>query len=104
MGSWSLIRLVTLLIYLFMFTPIAIVVVLSFNDAQLGGFPLQGFSLRWFYALADNEAGVRAFRTSLLLGLLAAAVATALAILASLALFRSSVPAPEFFSTLLPSP
>ena len=104
MRTWSLIRLFTLLVYLFMFTPIAIVVILSFNDAQFGGFPIEGFSLRWFYALAENDAIVRAFRTSLLLGLLAAIIATTLGILASLALMRYSVPATNFFNTLLISP
>ena len=54
MRTWSLIRLFTLLVYLFMFTPIAIVVILSFNDAQFGGFPSKA-SLRWFYALAEND-------------------------------------------------
>src|SRR5690606_26238066 len=85
--------LFTLLVYLFMFTPIAIVVILSFNDAQFGGFPIEGFSLRWFYALAENDAIVRAFRTSLLLGLLAAIIATTLGILACPARWRQSVPA-----------
>jgi len=104
MRTWSLIRLFTLLVYLFMFTPIAIVVILSFNDAQFGGFPIEGFSFRWFQALAENDAIVRAFRTSLLLGLLAAVIATTLGILASLALMRYSVPASNFFNTLLISP
>ena len=104
MRTWSLIRLFTLLVYLFMFTPIAIVVILSFNDAQFGDFPIEGFSFRWFQALADNDAIVRACRTSLLLGLVAAVIATTLGILASLALMRYRVPASNFFNTLLISP
>lgn len=104
MRTWTLVRLFSLLVYLFMFTPIAIVVVLSFNDAQFGGFPIQGFSLRWFEALANNEPVVRALRTSLLLGVLAAAIATTLGILASLALVRYEVPGKSFLNTLLVSP
>ncbi|MDF2096248.1 ABC transporter permease [Aquibaculum arenosum] len=104
MRSWSLIRFYTLLVYLFMFTPIAIVVVLSFNDAQFGGFPIQGFSLRWFEALANNEPVVRAFRTSLLMGIAAAVIATTLGILASLALMRYNVPGTNFLNTLLIAP
>ncbi|WP_366556292.1 ABC transporter permease [Aquibaculum sediminis] len=104
MRTWSLIRFYTLLVYLFMFTPIAIVVVLSFNDAQFGGFPIQGFSLRWFEALADNEPVVRAFRTSMLMGIAAAVIATTLGILASLALMRYNVRGTNFLNTLLISP
>lgn len=67
--GWLLIRAYTLLVYLFMFLPVAVVVLLSFNASQFGSFPMTGFSFRWFVELAGNEAILRAFRTSILLGL-----------------------------------
>jgi spermidine/putrescine transport system permease protein len=104
MHSQSLIRLFSVAVYLFMFTPVAVVVLLSFNSSQFGGFPIEGFSLRWFWNLADNEAVMRAFRTSLLLGVLTAAIATTIGILACLALIRHSVIGQNFFNMLLISP
>ena len=47
MRAWSLIRLYTILVYVFMFAPIAVVMLLAFNSSQFGGFPIEGFSLRW---------------------------------------------------------
>jgi spermidine/putrescine transport system permease protein len=104
MPTQSLIRLFSLAVYLFMFTPVAVVVLLSFNSSQFGGFPIEGFSLRWFETLANNDAVMRAFRTSLMLGVLTAVIATTIGILACLALIRHSVIGQNFFNMLLISP
>jgi len=102
--GWSLIRLYTLLVYVFMFLPVAVVVLLSFNASQFGSFPMTGFSFRWFAELAQNEAILRAFRTSIILGLLTALISTTLGVLASLALVRYNVPGRNLISTLLIAP
>ena len=54
--GWHLIRIWTLLVYLFMLLPVAVVVLLSFNASQFGSFPMTGVSLRWFVELANNDA------------------------------------------------
>ena len=59
--GWGLIKFVTFLVYLFMFAPIIVVLILSFNASQFGGFPMTGFSLQWYGKLMENEAVVRAF-------------------------------------------
>ena len=104
MKVWSLIRAYTIGVYIFMFAPVAVVLILGFNSSQFGGFPIEGFSLRWFYALAENEAIVRAFKTSALLGLCTALLATSLGILASLALVRYPFRGKELITTMLISP
>ncbi|MEO9528309.1 ABC transporter permease [Roseibium sp.] len=102
--GWNLIRIYTLLVYLFMFLPVAVIVLLSFNASQFGSFPMTGFSFRWFVELAQNDAILRAFRTSLILGSLTALVSTTLGVLASLALVRYNVPGRNLISTLLIAP
>jgi spermidine/putrescine transport system permease protein len=52
--GWRLIRIYTLLVYLFMFLPIAVVVLLSFNASQFGSFPMTGLSTRWFEVLCGK--------------------------------------------------
>ena len=104
MHTQSLIRLFSVAVYLFMFTPVAVVVLLSFNSSQFGGFPIEGFSLRWFWTLADNDAVMGAFKNSLMLGALTAAIATTIGILACLALIRHAVIGQNFFNMLLISP
>ena len=104
MTTWRAIGIFTLLVYIFMFAPIAVVVLLSFNDSMFGGFPISGFSLRWFYELYENDAVMRAFRTSLLLGSLTAIISTTLGILASMAIIRYTFRGSEWINTLLVAP
>ncbi|GJL80424.1 MAG: hypothetical protein DHS20C01_00580 [marine bacterium B5-7] len=104
MNGWSFIRLHAILIYLFMFLPVGVVVLLSFNDSQFGSFPMTGVSLRWFVELWNNDAIVRAFKVSFLLGGLTAMISTTIGVLASLALVRYEFPGKQFMSTLLIAP
>ncbi|MBU4529243.1 MAG: ABC transporter permease [Hoeflea sp.] len=102
--GWRLIRIYTILVYLFMFLPIAVVVLLSFNANQFGSFPMTGLSTRWFEALWNNDAIMRAFRTSIVLGLMTAVISTVLGVLASLALVRYKIPGRNLITTLLIAP
>lgn len=102
--GWRLIRIYTILVYLFMFLPIAVVVLLSFNANQFGSFPMTGLSTRWFEALWNNDAIMRAFRTSLVLGAMTAVISTVLGVLASLALVRYRIPGRNMITTLLIAP
>ena len=104
MRVWSLLKFYTILVYAFMFAPILVVLALAFNASQFGGFPIEGLSLRWFYKLAENEAIMRAMRTSLALGALTALIATTLGVLASLALVRYQFRGKAFITTFLISP
>ncbi len=94
----------TLLVYVFIFAPIAVVALLSFNSAQFGSFPMEGLSFRWFVELYNNDAIVRAFKTSMVLGLLTALIATTLGILACLAIVRYDFRGKETVNTLLVAP
>lgn len=102
--SWLAIRSVTILVYLFMFAPVAVVMLLSFNPAQFGSFPMEGFSFRWFVELWHNDAIVRAFRVSLVLAALTSIISTTLGILASLAMVRYDFLGKHLVSTALVAP
>lgn len=104
MRVWNFLKLYTALVYFFMFAPIVAVLLLAFNSSQFGGFPIEGFSLRWFVKLWENEAIVRAFQTSMLLGALTAVISTTIGILASLALVRYQFRGKNFITTILISP
>lgn len=102
--AWSLIRGFTVLVYLFMFLPVAVVVLLAFNASQFGSFPMEGFSVRWFVELWNNDAIVRAFKTSVLLGSLTALISTTFGVLASLALVRYDIGGKGLITTALIAP
>ncbi len=103
-ARWWAVRAVAIAVYLFLFAPVAVVMLLAFNSSQFGGFPIEGVSLRWFARLAENEAILRAFHTSVILGLSTAAIATTLGVLAALALVRYRFRGKDAVTTLLISP
>ncbi|MCB1376818.1 MAG: ABC transporter permease [Alphaproteobacteria bacterium] len=102
--GWRAIQLVTILVYIFMFAPILVVIILSFNDSQFGGFPMTGFSLRWYGRLLENEAVLRAFQTSIWVAVVTAACCTVLGVLGAIALVRYDFPGKEWVNTILIAP
>lgn len=72
--SWLGLYVLAYLIFLYL--PVCLIPLFSFNDSIQAAFPLQGFTLGWYRALADNEPLRAALVTSLEVGLSAAVVAT----------------------------
>ena len=64
----------------FLYLPIALIPLFSFNDSIQIAFPIKGFTLSWYDSLLDNEALHGAVATSLVVGLSAAALATILGV------------------------
>lgn len=73
--------------YAFLYLPIVLVIVYSFNDSRLLSV-WTGFSLRWYAALLDNDQIIEAALLSLRIAVISATVATLLGTLAGLALVR----------------
>ena len=73
--------------YAFLYVPLAIVVVYSFNDSRLNA-EWVGFTLGWYDKLFHNEDMLAAAWNSLLIGLTASAVSTVLGTMAGVALYR----------------
>ena len=73
--------------YLFLYLPLAIVVVYSFNDSRLNA-EWVGFTLGWYDKLFHNEDMLAAAWNSLLICLTASAVSTVLGTMAGVALYR----------------
>lgn len=84
---WGL-GLISLLIYGFLYAPIAILVVMGFNDSPILALPLKGITLRW-YGLAFQDAAIQeALANSLWVATIATLVATTLGLLAAIAVYR----------------
>jgi putrescine transport system permease protein len=85
LGPWG--RVMLALAFVFLYAPIVILVIFSFNDSRLVTV-WAGFSLRWYRALATNDQLLRAATVSLGIALTSATFATLLGLLAALALTR----------------
>jgi len=73
--------------YLFLYLPLAIVVVYSFNDSRLNA-EWVGFTLDWYRKLAGNDEMISAAINSLAIALVASLVSTALGTMAGVAMHR----------------
>jgi spermidine/putrescine transport system permease protein len=76
------------LLVVFLYAPIVILIVFSFNDSEIVSFPWLGFTTRWYQEFVHEPALLAALKTSLLVASLTAVGATTLAIPASIALVR----------------
>jgi len=75
------------LVYIFLYIPLIIVVVYSFNDSRLNA-EWVGFTLDWYYKLFHNQEMLLAARNSLFIAVSASLLATILGTMAGLAIHR----------------
>ena len=76
-------RCYLLLIIIFLYAPIAVLIVLSFNDSR-SRVVWGGFTMRWYQVLFSNRQIMDALGTTIVLALASAAVATIIGVLAAL--------------------
>jgi ABC-type spermidine/putrescine transport system permease subunit II len=55
----------SVLFVVFLYVPIALLVLLAFNDSSTAGLPIQGFTLNWFTTVFHDSILLSALRTSL---------------------------------------
>ncbi|MCX7888604.1 MAG: ABC transporter permease [Rhodobacteraceae bacterium] len=81
-------RVYSWLYLVFLFAPVFLLPLFAFNAGTVIAFPLQGFSLKWFAALLDNESLHEAVRNSLTIAITVSVVSTTLGIFAARAATR----------------
>jgi ABC-type spermidine/putrescine transport system permease subunit II len=74
-----------------LYGPLVMIAVLSFNNSNVTGFPLRGFTLAWYEKVLATPEFITAFGSSIAIGLLAALAATSLALCLALG-FRRHFP------------
>jgi len=77
----------SLAVYAFLYVPLAVVVIFSFNDSMLNA-EWVGFTLDWYRKLLDDAEMLHAAANSLLIALLSSCVATVLGAMAGIAMHR----------------
>ena len=82
-------RLQALAVYVFLFLPIAVVVVFSFNGTARYVTDWQGVSLKWYQAALADSNVQRALGNSLTIGFINAVLATTFGTMAALGLQRA---------------
>lgn len=89
---------------LILFLPIIMLVIFSFNNSTQLVFPLKGFTWQWYARLLESRELLNALRTSLLLGLGSATIATVLGTMGALILARYNFPGKGVFTAVAAMP
>jgi ABC-type spermidine/putrescine transport system permease subunit II len=92
------------LLVAFLYAPIAVLMVFSFNDSRLVTFPLAGFTTRWYGLLLENRELIEALRVSAIVAAVSSLIAVGLGVLASYAMVRRRFRGKAAASSLLLSP
>lgn len=83
LGLWC----ATLATYAFLYVPLAVVVLFSFNDSELNASWV-GFTTRWYAKLLTDETMLHAAANSLFIALVSSSIATILGTMAGIAMHR----------------
>jgi putative spermidine/putrescine transport system permease protein len=100
LGRWAL-RAAAGLSLAYILTPVFFVTWLAFFAQEIPSFPPEGYSLKWFRAIAGNDRFSSGFVLSLQVGVTATLIGLAIGVPAALCLVRSRFGGREFINSLL---
>jgi putative spermidine/putrescine transport system permease protein len=87
LGRW-LLQAAALLALLYILTPLIFVTWLSFYRQEIPSFPPEGYSLRWYSEIANNQQFIDGFLLSLQVGTVATAISLLVGVPAALCIVR----------------
>ena len=78
-------------IYIFLFAPIAVLILLSFNSSTVVGFPMAGFTTDWYARLSHDNVILDALEKSLFVAFWVTVLATLIGTAAAFPLVRANI-------------
>jgi spermidine/putrescine transport system permease protein len=100
--SWLGVYTVCYLIFIYL--PVLLLPVFSFNDAIYVAFPMKGFTLRWWAELAQQDGLLEALKNSFIVAIPVSLISTALGICAAKALTGYKLIGRQFLTGLFTLP
>jgi len=98
-SRWLLLH--ALAVFCFLYLPIMVLILYSFNGQGVGGFPPRNLTLDWYRTLLGDDAIWNSVLNSLIVAFAAMAISLALGIPAALALDRAYFPGKALFRRLV---
>ncbi len=100
-GSAALLKAHAGVVFAFLYLPVVVLIVYSFNGQGVGGFPPRDWTLNWYRILLADDAIWESVGNSLLVAFAAMAISLALGIPAALALDRADFPGKALFRRIV---
>lgn len=88
------------LVFIFLFLPIFVLVVFSFNTSRLN-IVFEGFTLRWYKELFNNSMLIEALFNTLMVAVISTVISTVVGTISSYAMKRFDFPGKKFINELL---
>lgn len=86
---------------IFLYVPVAVLILFSFNDSRLMTLPLSGFTWDWYTSVFANEAMMRSLRNSLYVAGVATVISLVIGTMAAFALDRIAFPGKTAFRRII---
>lgn len=92
------------LMAVFLYLPIVILIIFSFNDSMVLAFPLKGFTFDWYRQLGNAHELLISARNSVWVGVISSLIAVVIGSIAAIALTKRHMPARNVFLSLASVP
>ena len=96
----KLAKLYSILIYIFLYLPIVILIVYSFNSSKYGT-SWQGLTLDWYKKLYSNNLLIDSTKNSFLIAVLSASISTLIGTISALGLYSYRFKGRKIFSSIV---
>jgi len=101
-GNW--LRIWTVLVLAFLYIPIVVVVLFSFEKGAFSGLPWDGFTLAWYRELMNTPTAIDAIYNSLYVAVVVTTLGTVVGTLGAIALVRHEFRFKQLYRGLLIAP
>ncbi|SEH43024.1 spermidine/putrescine transport system permease protein [Halopenitus malekzadehii] len=93
-----------ILVFGFLYAPIAVLILFSFEQGTFSGFPWDGFTMQWYVQMVNDDRLIQSTLNSLYVGAFVTTGATILGTLGAIALVRGSFRRKGLFRALVIAP
>ena len=99
MKNWSS-KIVIGLVFLFLYLPIIVLIVFSFNDTKLN-ILFEGFTLKWYGTLAENRTLLEAFKNTLVVAIISTLISIVIGTIGAFGLSRYDFKGKKLINSLI---
>jgi spermidine/putrescine transport system permease protein len=88
-------------VLLFLYFPLIVVTIYSFNPDSVNSFPMSGFSLKWYRVMAENDALIQSLKNSVVVALMSTFFAICLGVPGAFLVDRFNFPGKKLFERIV---
>jgi spermidine/putrescine transport system permease protein len=96
-----ILTVLAVLVFAFLYLPILVVVIYAFNPDNVNGFPMSGFSLKWFGVMMGDRALLESLGHSLMIAIVSVVIAVLLGVPGAIVMYKRSFPGKHFLNRVI---